>query len=352
MRLSALFTSTILASALALTGCDDTTAQATASAHTIKIEHAQGTTDIPQAPGKVIVLNPATLDNIDALQIPVAGVPKNSTHLPAFLAKYQGDAYLNAGTLFEPDYEAISNAKPDLIIAGGRAHDAYDKLSAIAPTIALDVDPKQFTQSLIQRVEQLGEIFNKQQEAKALTDSFTAKIAALREKSAQAGNAMVIMVSGGKMSAYAPGSRFGFIFDELGFKPAATFSQAGKHGNVVTSEFIMNTDPDWLFVLDRDSAIGRAEGQSAQQVLDNALIHKTKAWQNKHIVYLDSSSLYIAGGMQSYTRLMDNISIVLNDASASNESASAATKSADDTMESAAADREDDNATADSAKSE
>lgn len=349
MRLSALFTTTILASALALTGCDDTTAQTAASANTLKVEHAQGTTEVAQAPKKVIVLNPSTLDNIDALQIPVAGVPKNSTHLPAFLAKYQGDAYLNAGTLFEPDFEAISNAKPDLIIAGGRAHDAYDKLSAIAPTIALDVDTKQFTQSLIQRVGQLGEIFNKQQEAKALTDAFTAKIAALREKAEHAGNAMVIMVSGGKMSAYAPGSRFGFIFDELGFKPAATFSQAGKHGNVVTSEFIMNTDPDWLFVLDRDSAIGRAEGESAQQVLDNALIHKTKAWQNKHIVYLDSSSLYIAGGIQSYTRLMDNISTMLNDASASQQSASAAMESANGTMESTGADTE---SATDSAESE
>lgn len=313
MRLSSVFTATILAASIALSGCDDSTAQ-TASANTLNVEHAQGTTAVAPSPQKVIVLNPSTLDNMDALQIPVTGVPKNSTHLPAFLAKYQGDAYLNAGTLFEPDYEAISNAKPDLIIAGGRAHDAYDKLSAIAPTVALDVDTKNFTQSLIQRVEQLGDIFGKQQQAKALTDAFTAKISALREKSAHAGNAMVIMISGGKMSAYTPGSRFGFIFDQLGFKPAATFSEAGKHGNVVTAEFIMNTDPDWLFVLDRDSAIGRAESESAQQVLDNALIHKTKAWQNKRIVYLDSASLYIAGGIQSYTRLMDSINAVLDNA--------------------------------------
>ena len=138
------FTASLLAAALALTGCDDSRAQ-TASASTLNVEHAQGTTAVPSSPQKVIVLNPATLDNVDALHIPVAGVPKNSAHLPAFLAKYQGEEYMNAGTLFEPDYEAISNAKPDLIIAGGRAHDAYDKLSAIAPTIALDVDPKQFT---------------------------------------------------------------------------------------------------------------------------------------------------------------------------------------------------------------
>ena len=123
---------------------------------------------------------------------------------------------------------------------------------------------------------------------------------------------MVLMISGGKMSAYTPGSRFGFVFDELGFTPAATFTETGRHGNVVTSEFILNANPEWLFVLDRDNAIGRAEGQSAQQILDNPLIRKTKAWQNNHIIYLDSASLYIAGGVQSYTQLMDKINTVLD----------------------------------------
>lgn len=242
----------------------------------------------------------------------MAGVPQTSTHLPAFLSKYTGSEYLNAGTLFEPDYEALSQAKPDLIIAGGRAQDAYDKLSAIAPTIALDIDPKHFTQSLTQRTEQLASIFGKEEEAKTLLGKFTSQIDAIKQKSANAGSAMVVMVSGGKMSAYTPGSRFGFIFDELGFTPAASFTEAGNHGNVVTSEFILNANPEWLFVLDRDNAIGRTENQSAQQILDNPLIRKTKAWQNDHVVYLDSASLYIAGGVQSYMQLMDKISSVLD----------------------------------------
>lgn len=280
----------------------------------LSIEHAQGTTQVPLNPKKVIILNPATLDNADALAIPVAGVPKNSAHLPGFLAKYQGDDYLNAGTLFEPDYEALVNAKPDLIIAGGRARDAYDKLSEIAPTIALDVDPEHFVASLTQRTEQLAAIFGKQQQATALMAGFNARIAEIKGKSAKAGSAMVIMINGGKMSAYTPGSRFGFVYDALGFKPATSFKQTGRHGNVVSSEFILQTNPDWLFVLDRDSAIGRKEGQSAQQVLDNPLIRKTHAWKNRQVVYLDSASLYIAGGVQSYTQLMDKINVSLDQA--------------------------------------
>lgn len=313
MRLRVALFSSAVTAALALTGCDSASKDADA-APKITLEHAQGSTQVPLHPQKVVILNPATLDNADALHISVAGVPQTDSHLPPFLAKYSGSSYLNAGTLFEPNYEALSNAKPDLIIAGGRAHDAYDKLSAIAPTIALDVDPQHFTQSLTQRTEQLASLFGKEEEAKALLSNFDAQIAALKAKSANAGSAMVLMISGGKMSAYSPGSRFGFVFDELGFKPAVNFPQSGKHGNVVSSEFILNANPDWLFVMDRDNAIGRPEGQSAQQVLDNPLIEKTNAWKNQHVVYLDSASLYIAGGIQSYSRMMDKISAALDSA--------------------------------------
>ncbi|ATA24260.1 iron ABC transporter substrate-binding protein [Brenneria goodwinii] len=306
---------TLLASLLALSGCDQAVSSSEA-AKTISVEHAQGTTEVPLHPKKVIVFDPAILDTMDALKIDIAGVPQTSTHLPEYLAKYRGSEYINAGTLFEPNYEALSSAQPDLIIAGGRATDAYEKLSGIAPTISLNVDPKQFMTSFSQRVEQLGSIFGKEDEAKKQLEEFKQQIAQTREKSANAGTALVLMVSGGKMSAYGPGSRFGFIFDELGFKQAAEFPEAGsgRHGNVVTSEFLLSVNPDWLFVLDRDSAIGRtgAGGESAQQVLDNPLVHKTNAWQNKHIVYLDSTSIYISSGLQSYKNLIADVNNALD----------------------------------------
>ena len=45
-----------------------------------------------------------------------------------------------------------------------------------------------------------------------------------------------------------------------------------NHGQAISFEFIAQTDPDWLFVIDRDAAIGR-EGTSAQRMLDLSLIH-------------------------------------------------------------------------------
>lgn len=311
MKLPQSFVSSLVFVGLLIGGGFGSVATAQQS-ETLSIEHAQGTTVVPLNPKKVIILNPSTLDIADALDIPVAGVPKTNSHLPEFLKKYQGAAWLNAGTLFEPDYEALSHASPDIIFAGGRARDARDKLSEIAPVVSLEIDPAHFIASLSQRTHQLASIFGKQAQAETLLAAFTAKAETIRAKSASAGSAMVIMVNGGKMSAYTPGSRFGFIYDALGFAPAVNLQKTGTHGSIVSSEFILHANPDWLFVLDRDSATGSKTGAAAQQVLDNPLIRKTSAWQKGHVVYLDSASLYIAGGLQSYSRLMDSINSALS----------------------------------------
>lgn len=306
----------LLTALFVLAGCDDNKKNEQSSVNKITIEHAQGKTDVPENPKKVVVFNIATLDIMDALNIPVSAVPQSDVHFPDFLSKYSDRSYTNVGTLFEPNYEVLSSLAPDVIIAGGRANDVYNKLNDIAPTISLDIDPNNFLASLTQRTEQLGTLFNKQDQAKKLIADFNQKIEQLKPKTNTAGSALVIMVNGGKMSAYGPKSRFGFIFDILGFKPATTFQEAGRHGNAVTSEFILSVNPQWLFVLDRDNAIGNKEAQSAQQVLNNDLIQKTDAWQNNHIVYLDSTSMYIAGGIQTYSHLMDQISEALQKTSA------------------------------------
>jgi len=77
-------------------------------------------------------------------------------------------------------------------------------------------------------------------------------------------------------------------------------------------KILLSANPDWLFVLDRDSAIGNNEAKSAKQILDNSLMHKTKVWNNNKIVYLDSSAMYIAGGLQTYNQLLDQINQVLS----------------------------------------
>ncbi|MBC2885568.1 siderophore ABC transporter substrate-binding protein [Ochrobactrum sp. CM-21-5] len=265
-----------------------------ANAADITVKHAQGETAVPASPEKVVVFDLATLDNLDRLGVKVIGVP-SLVASPEGLKKYQGDDYAKVGTLFEPDYEAVNAAEPDLIIVGGRSAAKYGELAKIAPTVDLTVAAKNFVADTEANVEKLGQIFGKEAEAKAEIEKLDAAIAALKDKAAAKGNGLLILTSGGKMNAYGPGSRFGVLHDSFGVKPAAPDLSIGNHGQPISSEFILETNPDWLFVIDRDAAIGR-EGNSAKQVLDNDLVRQTTAWKNDQVVYLNAANWYLVGG--------------------------------------------------------
>lgn len=299
-----------VAAVVGFTGLE-TAAQA-ADAQTRTIVHAAGTTGIPVHPKKVIVFDTVSLDTMDALGIPVAGVPRNNVAFPSFLAKYQKGSYINAGGLFEPDFQGLSAEEPDLILGGGRAKKAYGELSKIAPTLDLEIDDSRYVDSLRERTLQIGDIFGKQAEAKAALDALEAQAAKVRAKADKAGTALVVMVNGGRMAAYGPGTRFGYLYDGLGFKPAIDLPEKGLHGNVMSFELLQKADPDWLFVISRDAAIGTQGAVSAQQVLDNELVAKTKAKQKGHIVYLDSAEMYLAGGLQTLTHLTQTVDQALS----------------------------------------
>jgi len=97
------------------------------------VTHAQGQTEITGTPETVLVYDIATLDNLDALGVPVAGAP--GAALPPYLARYAAPI----GTLFEPDFEAVNAAEPDLVLVGGRSAAQYAALSALVPTLDLTV---------------------------------------------------------------------------------------------------------------------------------------------------------------------------------------------------------------------
>ncbi len=264
-----------------------------AHAQDLKIRHTKGETIVPLKPNKVIALDLASLDTLNALGIEVAGVP--TARFPEYLAKYGSGKYEKVGTLFEPDYEVVNAAAPDLIIVGGRSSAKYDDLARIAPTIDLTVDPKDYVGSVKSNVHTLARIFDKQAEADAQIAKFDKAMADLKKEAATAGRGLLVLTTGGKMSAYGPGSRFGILHTDFGVVPAVEGLATTNHGQALSSEFILKTNPDWLFVIDRDSATGRAAG-AAQKVLDNELVSQTNAWKKNQVVYLDPVNWYLVGG--------------------------------------------------------
>lgn len=286
----------------------DSTGEDTAEAEdtTLTYTHDLGETVIEKNPEKVVVFDMGVLDTLDNLGVEIAGVPKGN--IPNYLDKYDGDDYVNAGTLFEPDFEEIYELDPDLIIISGRASEAYDELSDIAPTLFMGIDSNHFVDSFKENVTMLGEIFGKEDEAAKEIAAFDEKLDSLAEKAeADEINGLILMVSEGELSAYGPGSRFGFIHDDFGIKAVDdTIDSDAKHGQNISYEYIVEKDPEYIFVIDRGAAVG---GEVVERdEFENDLIQSTSAYKDGNIIYLNPVYAYIsAGGTTSLTGLLDEV---------------------------------------------
>ncbi|WJD72270.1 siderophore ABC transporter substrate-binding protein [Pseudomonas asiatica] len=267
----------------------------------LQIEHAQGTATVAHTPVRVVVFDLAALDDLDALGVEVTGVPDET--MPSYLSRYAEPRYARVGTLFEPDYEALNRVKPDLIITGGRSSAKYAQLAKIAPTIDMREDHSQPIATALSNLDMLAKVFGKQQQAQSLKGKLDNDLHNVRADAANRGNALIVLVTGGRISAYGTGSRFGLLHDALQIPPALPTLKPSLHGEAISPELILKANPDWLFVIDRDAAIGKHG--AAHQVLDNPLVQRTHAWRNNQVVYLDPVNWYLVGtGIQSVKNMM------------------------------------------------
>jgi len=305
MKRKFLFTAMLLVMAIVTAACGskspaDTNGAATpapaagsASATEVKIKHQLGEVPVKVNPKKIVVFDYGILDSLDKLGIEVTGVPQAS--LPPYLKKYKDAKYTNVGSLQEPDFEKINALKPDVILISGRQQKAYEELNKIAPTVYMAVDTKKYMESFKENMNWLGQIFAKEAEIKAELEKIEASIKTVNDAATASGkNGLILLANEGAISAFGPNSRFGIIHDVLGVKPVDPNIEVSSHGNPVTFEYIAEKNPDYLFVIDRNVAVG---GEAAgKKSIENELVKKTKAFQNGKIIYLDPNYWYLSGG--------------------------------------------------------
>lgn len=325
-------TSLALVSALALAGCASASADADPEtseneADTITYTwdrnvagedeeptYEETTVEVPKNPEKIVAFEMASLDSIGALGGEVAGAPLDS--VPEYLKDNLADDAFNAGTLFEADLIEIEAQQPDLIIIGGRSSGLYDELSEIAPTVDLGISDT-YLSTLERNTEFFGELLGAEDEAAARLDELHAGIDEAKAATAEAGHGLAVMVSGGELKALSPspaegGSaqvRGGLLYDVFGVEPTIDDIEAATHGDPISFEFLLENDPETLWVVDRDAATGSAEeGTAAAQVLDNDIVKQTAAFTNDKIVYLNPTAWYIVyGGLETTQLMIDDV---------------------------------------------
>lgn len=304
----------------------NTTGSADAQApKTVEITDAHGKIEVPVNPEKVVALDNRTFETLAAWDIELAAAPVGL--MPSESPYVKDEDIVDVGMHFEPNLEAIAGVDPDVVIVGQRFADYYEDIKKLVPEadvidldIALPEDSGTPGELLVQGLEDttltLGQIFDKNEEAKELVAELDASIEDAKAAYNGEDSIMSVIVSGGDIGFSAPisGRVFGPMYDIFGWVPALEVEKkTGDHeGDEVSVEAIAQSNPDWLFVLDRDAPLGDAEGAvPAEDVIDNApALQKTTAVKDGNIVYAPKDT-YLNESIQTYSEFFTSVSEAL-----------------------------------------
>lgn len=302
-----------------------TAAADTDTALTVEIIDLHGPVTVPVNPETVISLDSRTYETLSDWGIKLAAAPKGV--MPADSPYVADESVQDIGNHREPNLELIAAADPDLVIIGQRFASYYDEIKELVPNavvIDLNFDVSEEADSpgdnlvngLKDSTVTLGKIFDKNDEAEKLIADLDQSIEAVRAAYNGTDTIMSVVVSGGNIGFSAPGSGrvWGPMYEIFGWTPALDINNATSdhQGDDVSVEAIAQSNPDWIFVLDRDAATSSAaDSVPAQDVIDNspALANVTAVTEGQ-IIYAPADT-YTNESIQTYLELFEDLAKAL-----------------------------------------
>lgn len=310
--------------------------------------------EVPYDPQRVVVVDYANLDILDNLGLGdrVVGVPSISLD---YLKSYEEkDGVAMVGTVKTPDLEAIMACEPDVIFMAGRAAEYYDELCEIAPVVRLISDTDiGLVETVRKNAMLIASMFGEEGQVDALLTQYDSRIAALSEK-AEGKTTLLGMCTTGSFNLLGNDGRCSLIVNEIGFEnigaeaasaggsersgggersgdgergkggsgaeEAGTSGSSEKsggstptHGNEASFELVVDLDPDYIFVMDRDAAIGTNGAQLAREIMENELVMGTRAYQDGHLVILEHPGIWYTaeGGVTALGIMLDDLEAAL-----------------------------------------
>lgn len=245
--------------------------------------------EVPFDPQTIVTLDAASTDILANLGL--ADRIVGTTTPEAYLAEFVADAE-NVGTAKTFDVEAIMELEPELIFMAGRGSDFYDTLAEIAPVVRLTVSGAvvegTYTNSL-----KIASIFGLEDEMEAKLGAYDERIAAIQEV-AKEKNAIVGLCTSGAFNLLGNDGRCSIIGNELGFNNIGVDANVdtSAHGNEASFEFVVDANPDYIFVLDRDKATNAEGAQLAKDIMENDLVMSTDAYKNGNLIIMENAGVW------------------------------------------------------------
>ena len=261
--------------------------------------------EVPFDPQCIAILDLASLDILDELGIGDRVVGTASTSLDYLQSYVTNDSIANLGNIKEADMEAVMACEPDIIFISGRLSKAYDALCEIAPVVFLATDAeKGVVESTRENALTIASIFGLEDRVESLMADFDSRIDALKAF-AEGKTAIVGMTTSGSFNVLGNDGRCSIIGKEIGFENIGVDANidTSTHGNEASFEFIVDKNPDYIFAMDRDAAIGTDSAQLAQEILENELVEMPI----RPLLYTMAVPLMLSLLIQSLYNIVDSI---------------------------------------------
>ncbi|MFL0359151.1 iron-siderophore ABC transporter substrate-binding protein [Curtobacterium flaccumfaciens] len=296
----------VVAASLVLAGCASGSGSSTDSASSgssdaafpVSITTGLGTTTIESAPKRVVALGWGDAET--ALELGVQ--PVGASDWLAFggdgVGPWLEGAYDKSPKIIqtlEPSYEDILKLNPDVILDVKSSGDKerYDKLSAIAPTVAIPKGGENYLASTEQQTTMIAKALGKESEGKKLLSGLDDAYAAARKAHPdfEGKTAVVGAYSSEGFGAYASTDSRSTFMRNLGFEiPKAIDEQAGK-------EFSVHLSDENLDLLDADLTLILPIYVDASEASSNKLFQKVPSVEAGHAIVFDDKDVSSAFSM-------------------------------------------------------
>ncbi|WP_433662249.1 Fe2+-enterobactin ABC transporter substrate-binding protein [Nocardia sp. CA-128927] len=303
-RLRAVVALLILA-LVAVAGCSSSTSDPADKSATRQVQTERGAITVPANPQRIAVVNGALAGYLFDLGVPVKaadprvlGVTLKPGEFPAAWdadAKKQGTALLPSGD--DINLEFIAAQQPDLIIGGGQGFpaqqsiQAYDQLSAIAPTVLVSTTFTNWQDQLKAVADAVG----RADRVDGLIGQYNDKVAKVRSSIKPPQGAVSVFQSRKdlKPSVIAPGTPLATLLTEAGFTiDKQVEAKAGNPSRPAAADWVSFSPELLTTVVDAPAliVIQLDGGRTLDQLKQDPMLANLPAFRSGQVYELPATS--------------------------------------------------------------
>ncbi|MFI6217113.1 Fe2+-enterobactin ABC transporter substrate-binding protein [Nocardia brasiliensis] len=290
---------------VAVAGCSSSGSDTADKSATRQVQTERGAVTVPAEPQRIAVVNGALAGylfdlgaNVKAADPRVLGVTLQPGEFPAAWdadAKKQGTALLPSGD--DINLEFIAAQQPDLIIGGGQGYpgqqslQAYDQLSAIAPTVLVPTTLNNWQDQLKVVAETIG----RADKVDALITAYRDRVAKVRSAIKPPQGAVAVFQSRKdlKPSVIAPGTPLATLLTDVGFTiDNQVEAKAGNPTRAAAADWVAFSQELLTTVVDAPAVIvvQLDGGRTVEQLKQDPLMAKLPAFQSGQVYELPPTS--------------------------------------------------------------